>query len=163
MLLAGCRLLWLSLGWSLCTCNLERHTNPHATFPRFEQVGSVGLLSMLTSLGILIDSYTFPWFSFLRPTRAELFGWVTFQHWSPLMCTAAVRSPALSSRPITSSSAREEQECCSLCTPATEGNCPATGGEGVFLGLLAPLSLSVTDKSHKVQPRSILLVFRTGD
>ena len=72
MLLAGCKLLWLSLGWSLCTCKLERHTSPHAAFPWFDQVGSAGLLSMLTSLGVVMDSYTFPWFLFLRPTRVKL-------------------------------------------------------------------------------------------
>lgn len=132
VLLTGCKLIWLSLGWSLCTHRLERHTSPCAAFPWFDQVGSVGLLPMLTSLGGFMNSYTFPRFLFLRPTRVELFGWVTFHHWSPPMCTAAAWAPALSSRPSTSSSAREEQDCCSLGTPVTEGNCPAAWGKGYF-------------------------------
>lgn len=132
MLLADCKLFWLSLGWSLCTCKLERHTSPCAAFPWFDKVGLANYRLLSISLGDLMDSWTFRWSLFLGPTRLELFVWVTFQHWSPLMCKAAVWSPALSSCPVTSVSALEEQECCFPCTLLTEGNCPATGGRGVL-------------------------------
>lgn len=55
----------------------ETH-KPSCCIPWSDQVGSAGRLSVLTSLGVLTDSYTFPWFLFLWPTRVALFGCVIF-------------------------------------------------------------------------------------
>lgn len=160
MLLAGQKLLWFCLGWSLHTRKLETHTSPHDAFPWPEQAGRVRLLSMLTSLG---GSMYFSYFSLILIFKANQSWTMQLSHFSaPEPCD--VHSCCTVSSTLLSPCHQQlgMRGAGVLLTPVMEGNCPATGGMGI-LGTVASSLTKHDSKSHKVQPRSIRLVLRTGD